>query len=752
VGKKIAWLTPLGPHSDIGAHSLCIVEAMHRHAPDFGCEIGLFVQPNGSTYRSSTPRFLLDANFDVDLLSLFDVPVLNIGNNQENHSVINQIALQRGGIVVVHDMVMQHYLAWSIFEKARRPGRYVDIMAEHYGVRALDVLEVSGITFDNQATRYAPWDTPHAFSFPLIEPFLEKAQAIVVHSQFASDIVAEVTDRPQLRLFLPSDKKPAPQRKSAAEDGRIIFAALGHIGAAKHIHFCIEAFRDSPLLQDKALMLVVGGNNDRDYIAYLERLVREENLGKCVRFEFNVSETRLFEVKAEADVFVNIRYPNTESASGSLAEQMACGAPVIVYDSGCYSELPDNTVLKIRDLFSSDPLRLQMEELTVDPALRLQYGQKALLYGKNQTADKYARKFLEYVSDSSFDERVRLPAPRLSYPELDWLKLTLGNLLPNDPPEPWFVRDGDTPRFASLKHLEGLDLLRYLALSVFQSSLSNHVIRRASIILAGQARHKISLCFGRISFLLSICRSDLVLQPADFDFENDVLALSVIEAVRPDLFIDICYRAILGRLPYEGEVERYLQRVSRDKKGNIIAEFTASEECRQRGMQRDMVQGLQELADRVSALQPSRHAEGAMLAVGQDLPLGELAARGLFIDGWHEAEVEGIWSSSRRAVISFAAAAGDRSALLARLRLRLAAIEWSGPQTLTINANGDDVITRAVDSGEYFTVDVPLAQLDSDEVMLTLTIERTICLAERIPNGDRRELGLFLYEFSILQP
>ncbi|KAA2211409.1 glycosyltransferase family 4 protein [Teichococcus oryzae] len=752
MAKKIAWLTPLGPHSDIGAHSLCVVEAMHRRAPDYDCEVALFVQPNGSIYRSTTPRFPLDESFDPAMLSLFDVPVLNIGNNQENHLVINQIALQQGGIIVVHDIVMQHYLAWSIFEKAKRPGRYVDIMAEHYGVRALDVLEVSGITFSDQPTRYAPWDTPHAFSFPLIEPFLQRARAVVVHSQFAADIVAQITDRPQLRLFLPSDKKAAPKRQPT-EGAPITFAALGHISSAKHIHYCIEAFRDSALLRDKAQMLIVGGANDSDYIAYLQQLVREGNLAQWVRFEFNVSEERLFEVKAETDVFVNIRYPNTESASGSLAEQMACGAPVIVYDSGCYRELPDETVLKIRDLSSSDPLRHRMEELAADPALRLQYGLKALRYGQDRTADAYARQFLDYISEPNFEERSRLSLPAPPYPELGWLKPALGNLLVDPLPVPWFARGGNTPRFASLARLEGLDLLRYLALSVFQRSLPKHGMRRASMILAGQPRHKVSLCCGRIGFLLSICQSERVLQPAEIDFENDALALAVIEAVRPDLFIDICYRAVLGRLPFEGEVDRYLQRVTRDQAGSIVAEFAASEECRQRGMQRDMLHGLRELAERINALQPSRSAEGAVLPVDKEVLLGDLASSGLFTNGWHEAEVEGIWSCSRRAVISFATTLEDKeTALLIRLQMRLAAIEWSGPQTVVANINGEDVARQVVNSGERFVFDVPLLEQDLSEVLLTLIIERTIRLAEHLPNGDQRELGLFLYGVSVVKP
>ena len=50
-----------------------------------------------------------------------------------------------------------------------------------------------------------------------------------------------------------------------------------------------------------------------------EEFARARKLLDVVKFEFNVSEKRLREIKSLTDVFVNLRFPNAEGASGSLA-------------------------------------------------------------------------------------------------------------------------------------------------------------------------------------------------------------------------------------------------------------------------------------------------------------------------------------------------------------------------------------------------------------------------------------------------
>jgi len=746
--RKIAWLTPLGPYSDIGAHSLCIVDAMHRRAPEYDADVALFVQPNGPTYRSAAPRFMLDDSFDPNLLSMFDVNVLNIGNNQENHFHINKFALERGGVVVVHDMVMQHYLAWMIFEQARKPGRYVEMMAEHYGQQALELLENARITLNDRTTRYAPWDTPYASDFPLLEPFLAKAQAIIVHSQFAADFVSTISDRPQLKLFLPSDKKPAAPRTGRQPEDPLIFGVVGHIGSAKHIHYCIEAFRDSPTLQANARLMIVGGASGRDYVEHLQMLVREAGLEHLITFHLNVTEQHLFALKSQTDIFVNVRYPNTESASGSLAEQLACGAPVIVYDSGCYTEVPDDTVYKIRDLSSADALRAAMEHLVLDPDLRQQYAATALRYGQERTADSYARGFLEFVSDTSYKERVALPVDNSEYGALSWLKPTLGNMLPDQPPPAWFMQPGQGLRFSGLSKLRGAELVQHLSLAIFQQSFSPQGRLKAAAIIRSQPRNRMPLAFGRIQFFHLRCRTEAGILLGELDFENDALAISIIAALQPQLFVQICYRTVLGRVPAPDEVERCVRDDVQGRPTSFVQGMLGSEEFHQRRLPRDLVNEIAELSAQIDRLQPRQVMPTTVLGAEQ-ASLGELAEKGLLVEGWHDMEMEGLWSSTRRSTMFFGIAPEKQDNAILQLSLRVTSTEWLGPQTVSIAMNDEVLATHLASNNDRFDLEVPLTSVDMSSIVMSIGVDRTIRLADFVLNGDLRDLGVFVFEMKL---
>ena len=118
---RLAWVTPLGPRSDVGAFSRNILAAARRdHAARV--EMLPIVQGNGPEHFVEGPRLALDDRFDPDLLAAFDHPCYNLGNNAENHGRINRLALARPGVVILHDVVMHPSLAFEAFEAGRGAG------------------------------------------------------------------------------------------------------------------------------------------------------------------------------------------------------------------------------------------------------------------------------------------------------------------------------------------------------------------------------------------------------------------------------------------------------------------------------------------------------------------------------------------------------------------------------------------------------------------------------------------------------
>lgn len=70
-------------------------------------------------------------------------------------------------------------------------------------------------------------------------------------------------------------------------------------------------------------------------------------LEDSVRFTGFVSDEVLHAWLVHADLCVNLRRPNTESASGSLIQQMLHGKAVVVLPTGFYGEVPEDAVVRV---------------------------------------------------------------------------------------------------------------------------------------------------------------------------------------------------------------------------------------------------------------------------------------------------------------------------------------------------------------------------------------------------------------------
>ncbi|MFN7001061.1 MAG: glycosyltransferase, partial [Elioraea tepidiphila] len=356
---RLAWVTPLGPRSDVGAFSRNILTAARRdHAAR--AEILPIVQENGPSHFVEGPRLSLDDRFDPDLLAAFDHPCYNLGNNAENHGRINRLALARPGVVILHDVVMHPSLAFEAFEAGGGAPAYAALVAATHGAEGLEVVAESGVLADPPRPAFLPWETSHAEALPLIAPFVASAAAVVVHSAFAEARIRPLTTAPVLTLGLPHDQKPALAEAEIAawEEAtrraeRPLAVAFGHIARSKCLDLVLRALALAPA---SLRLLVAGRPVEPGLVAELEALAAQLGLSGRVAFETDVSVARLQEIKRAADLFLNIRHPNTESASGSLVEMLDAGKPVVVHAAGCYADLPEGAAHKVRTI--ADPAEL----------------------------------------------------------------------------------------------------------------------------------------------------------------------------------------------------------------------------------------------------------------------------------------------------------------------------------------------------------------------------------------------------------
>ena len=542
--QRLAWLSPFGPRSDVGAHSAAIVGALDRLAPEFGFDLSLFVERNGPVYRTSAQRVLDRSALSKDVLALFDVVALNIGNHVRNHRLINELAISRGGVIIVHDVNMHGFVASQLLLRSAKVNRYVDILCRHYGAAAIEALDLSGATLDGRQRRYDLWGTEQGQAFPLLEPFLEKAEAIVVHSRFAAEIVATLSDAPQLELFLPSDKKAPPAKAEPSGDGRVRFCFLGHIHRSKQVLAGMEAFASSSLLRTKASLRIAGGAVDGDYVNQLVEFARARQLLDVVKFEFNVSEKRLKEIKSLTDVFINLRFPNAEGASGSLAEQMACGVATIVLDSGCFREIPDEAVVKIPDIRTAELLRAAMERLVDDPTLRAEIGGAAREFGRERTAAAYARRFLEFLSSRAGNGRAMRRA--LASPPFPWLDRDLdGGRGPADSADP--LDPEGPPFFRAIERLNSVAVAKYIALALFRTRPAERTLDEVALTIRRLEPQRRVRLVGRLAYFLRCVGAEQPLSSGSNDLGSDDESLMILRRFDSDRFTRLLFLALLGR-------------------------------------------------------------------------------------------------------------------------------------------------------------------------------------------------------------
>jgi glycosyltransferase involved in cell wall biosynthesis len=767
---KLGWLTPLGPRSDIGTFSRTILSAA---AESGRLDVVPIVNENGPTYFHPGPMLRLHGAFDEEVLQGFDLLVHNIGNNVENHGHINRLAFRYPGIVVVHDLVMQHYLAWEIFERLRDPAIYAELLALHYGPAGLDAVAASRICAAGTRPRYAPWDSGRAPSMPLIEPFIRAASAVIVHSAFAEDAVRPLTQGPILRLALPHDQKPALSEAEIAawaeatrRRDRMTFAAFGHINVSKCLRLLIEAFAEEPELRDSARLVIAGYPSDEHHAAELGNLVRELNLEASVRIELAVSVERLQELKRETDVFVNLRWPNTESASGSLVEQLNTGKPVLVYASGCYAEVPANAVFRVSPVNSVSALATSMLAAARDAEGRIRVGAAGRDHARGMSSARYVAGLADFVAEHATLLRARHAthhrlrargadrlAGRVEAAGTSWARdlavaretlapifegAAAGSLLALSANEPRLLRD-------------------FVLLGLFRQpdvTATPLLAARLDALMAEVSPLRLQRVLRQVAAVRRLADSGS-LAGVEALRDPDPRSFELLAAQGPDHLAQALYPLVLCRPPMPGEADGYAARLACGEAVSSIArEMMASEEFAGRDVTPAARERILEGAALASELLRRSPEQAPELAAGRPLNLrsaGQPPAD-LLLGQWHGPETEGIWSGAAVTRIAFRLPPDLRPGQAVGVHARLPVPPDSPPRAARILLNDRVERTLEVDVDGWQDIVVPLPrQLRGGEVVtLAIDMGSTVIAAAFGDPLDQRRLGILLAEVALV--
>jgi glycosyltransferase involved in cell wall biosynthesis len=659
---RLAWMTPLGPRSDVGAFSRAILAAARQdHAARV--EILPIVQENGPTYFVEGPWLRLDDHFQPDLLSAFDHPCYNLGNNVENHGRIARLALERPGVVILHDVVMHPFLAFLAFEAGAGAGPYAALVAATHGAEGLDVVTRSGVLADPPRPAVLPWQTAHVDALPLVAPFVASAAAVVVHSAYAERRIRPLTRAPILTLGLPHDQKPAPSAAEIAaweeatrRTDRPLAVAFGHIARNKCLDLVLRALARTP---PGLRLLIAGRPVEPGLVEELQALAARLGLGGRVAFECDVPPARLEEIKRAADLFLNLRHPNTEGASGSLVEMLAAGKPVVVHPSGCFAELPEGAAVPVRDLADPAELAGVLTALAADAQRRIAVGRAGRAAAQRWSAGAYVGRLLDFLAAEGPTIRRRQgvhggrraathadlaaldPADAAWAGDVALARLFLTPLLERDP----------TPDPAPFLLLPA-PLVRGVVLAgVFGRQEDPDLAAALDALLARRDR---PAAFRAVTQAEALWRLAEGGPPPSFPPEAaEPEALLLLAALSPAALAAGLVAYLFGRLPSRAEIAALAAALAGgERAAAVAARLLAHEAAQRRGLPAEAWNTLVHLAAGLRGAWEEGVAEAPLLAEETPLAPGrglEAALRGPYA----AVEVEGAWSLAPSAGLAF---------------------------------------------------------------------------------------------------
>jgi glycosyltransferase involved in cell wall biosynthesis len=385
---KIVMFTPTNRESAIGGCASLIGKALLGG----GHELIIVRAESAGFFKAETHDFNAELvrwdNTDRvnEVAQAADLILYQIGDNYHYHAGCLEWIEKWPGIVCLHDFFLGH-LFWGWAESHREQAGailrtwYGDDTARSY------FLHNDSKCFIEQTREVAP----------MTEWICSLAYGVITHSNWGVKRVLDSCPGPVRVVSLCHNKPIDAQARPVAEVRKApsIFRVLtiGHANLNKRIPSVIEAVGSSAILKEKTVYQLVGSITPE----YRKELI-ELASSFSVKLEIlgEVDNATLAKRIDEADVISCLRWPALEAASGSLIEALMHGKATIVTDTGFYSELPGELVVKINPHDEIPSIRTALELIHANPERKHEMGQDAKVWAATEfTAENYARKVCE---------------------------------------------------------------------------------------------------------------------------------------------------------------------------------------------------------------------------------------------------------------------------------------------------------------------------------------------------------------------
>ena len=276
---------------------------------------------------------------------LQDIPrIYHMGNNTYHEYILSEL-LESPGIIVLHDFSLHHLFVELTLGRGDIES-YKKLMAHNHGDygKYLAKARIEG-----------EFNELMQFLLPLNKTVIDAASALIVHSHEAFYRAKKVMDPSKIyKIDFPYRQPPKNFLTGSIQDARVrlgidenalIFASFGFVTPPKQIEFVIKALSKIKHELPNFKYLIVGEVSDA---VPIKNILSEYDLEDNVEVMGYVDFEALHLYMEASDIVVSLRYPSAGETSAVLYRAMGVGKCCLVFDYSSYSDLPDDTLIKIK--------------------------------------------------------------------------------------------------------------------------------------------------------------------------------------------------------------------------------------------------------------------------------------------------------------------------------------------------------------------------------------------------------------------
>ncbi len=382
----LGWVSPLPPlRSGIADYTAEVVPALASQL-----HLTLFAPfPWESSLFPSLTVYPLEALPEWE--AHLDGLLYHMGNNPY-HADIYRLALRFPGIVVLHDYILHHLVAYCTLAAGDAAG-YLYHLAYTRGRAgvAMAIRRSNGIFSEREQ-----------FLEPLNGLLLERSLGAIVHSRWVAEQIHR--DHPHLPVAVihhhlsphPLPDREEARRRLGLSPDEVMVASFGFITPEKQMERLLWAYAQLRKEFPEVRCFLVGEPAPG---LDLPGLLTHLGVGDVIVTGY-VDMERFYSYIAACDVAVSLRYPSAGETSGALVRLMGSGKAVILSNVRQFSEWPDDVCLKVDPGPLAGPMLLySLHRLVADAGLRRRLGENARHYVAEYCAlPRSVQGYLDFIS------------------------------------------------------------------------------------------------------------------------------------------------------------------------------------------------------------------------------------------------------------------------------------------------------------------------------------------------------------------